>query len=131
MRMCVHEPGRKRRVAEIDHLRALRDGQVAAGISNLVALDDNNAVRHQRLRFAVEESSGFESDDGRNWVCGECNYHREHRGRREKTKQILHSFEYEIRRPKARLPGRLTRGTVSGRPACCDEQSLLASPSFS
>src|SRR5256714_14819065 len=117
MRVAVHESGRKGRVAEIDHLRALGNREVAAGIDDFIALDDDDAVAHERFRFAVEESSGFESDGGRNWVCGECNYHREHRGRRKKTKQILHSFEYEIRRPKARLSGRLTRGTVSGRTA--------------
>lgn len=61
--MRVHEPRRKRRVTEIDHLRAAGDRQVAAGIGDGVALDNDDAVRDERLCFAIKESSGFQDGD--------------------------------------------------------------------
>ena len=62
MGVRIHETGRKRRVAEIDDLRALRNGQVAAGIHDLVALNNDDAVGHQRLCFSVKETGGLQCD---------------------------------------------------------------------
>ena len=52
----------KRRIAKIDHLRAAWDRQIAANIDNLIALDDDNAVLHERFRFPIEHALGFERD---------------------------------------------------------------------
>src|SRR5260370_2200401 len=56
MRMPVHESGRKRGVAEIDDLRISRRRQVASGIDNLVALNNDDAVLGQRFRFSIEQT---------------------------------------------------------------------------
>ena len=66
--MRVHEAGRKGGVAEVDDLRIVRDGDVAPGRGNRVALDNDDAVRQERFRFAVEEAGRFEGDRLR-W-CG-------------------------------------------------------------
>ncbi len=58
----VHESGRKGGVAEIDDLSIVRNGYVAPGGGNGVAFDHDDAVRHERFRFAVEETCGFEGD---------------------------------------------------------------------
>ncbi len=58
----VHESGRKGGVAEIDDLGIVRDGNVAPGGGNGVAFDHDHAVRHERFRFAVEETRGLERD---------------------------------------------------------------------
>ena len=62
VRVRVHESGRKRRVAEIDHPRAGRDGQIAANIDNLVAVHDDDAILHERFRFTVEHPRCFQHD---------------------------------------------------------------------
>src|SRR3954467_13674411 len=93
---------------------------VGAGVDNRVALDDYDAICDQRFRFPVEHSRRFESNR-----CGFSGASRkDHRGerqeRREKTKEILHGFEYEMRARNARLPtsdGPLTRRTISVTPA--------------
>ena len=62
MRMRVHESRRQGRVAEIDHLCAIRNREVAANIDNFVALDDDDSVLHERFRFPIEHAFGFERD---------------------------------------------------------------------
>src|SRR5436853_419146 len=48
MRMPIHETGRKGGVAEIDDLRIRRRRQIASGIDNLVAVNNDDAVLGQR-----------------------------------------------------------------------------------
>ena len=62
MRMRIHENRRKRRVAEVDHLRAARDRQIASRIDNLIALNDHHGVLHERVRLTVKESRRFQHD---------------------------------------------------------------------
>ncbi len=69
MRVRVHEPGRKGGVAEIDDLGVFRDGDVAPGSGDGVALDKHDAVRQKRFRFAVEKAGGLERDHLR-WRVG-------------------------------------------------------------
>src|SRR5437762_5191131 len=102
MGVRVHEPGRKRGVAEVDDLRALRDREIATGIDDFVALNDDDAVRNERFRFAIEKARGFESDRGGLSRESGKHYRRERGERREKAKEILHGFGYEIRSGKAR-----------------------------
>src|SRR5256885_3125989 len=89
MGVRVHESGRERGISEIDHLRALRDGKVAAHIDDLVALNNNDAVCDERLRFSVEQASSFQDDRRRTRISGESANRRERQDRREKTKQFL------------------------------------------
>ena len=44
------------------NLRAAGNRQIASRIDNLVALHDNDAVLHERVRFAVEHPRRFEHD---------------------------------------------------------------------
>ena len=62
MRMRIHEARRKRRIAQVDHLRAARDWQIASRIENLIALHDHDGVLHERVRFTVKESRRFQRD---------------------------------------------------------------------
>ena len=61
--MRVHEPGRERRIAQIDHLRAARGRHIAAYVDDLIALHDDDGILHERLRFPIEQSRGLERDD--------------------------------------------------------------------
>ena len=90
MRMRIHETRRERSVAEVDHLRAARDRQVASCIDNLIALHDNDTVLHERVRFAVEESRRFE----RNGLIGGvgCNCENE---KRKETIKSSHAADLE------------------------------------
>jgi hypothetical protein len=106
MRMRVHEPWRERRIAEVDHLRALRNREVAPCVHNLVALHDHDAVRHESLRFTVEKPGRLQNNCRGRWVSGlsRC---RNDRGEEEEIEEaeesrLLHACEYEIRQEKAR-----------------------------
>src|SRR5437763_7141459 len=126
MSVRVHEPGRKRRVAKIDYLRPLRNREIAAGVADRVALDNNNAVCDERLCFAVEESSCFQDDDVASRIgsasCSWWKYNRREDKEAEEAEEakFLHACEYEIARPKARrmtlafdgLKGELRRGQI-------------------
>ena len=70
--MGVHETGRERGVAQVDDLRVFGDGGIAPRGNNLVALDDDDTVRHERLRFSVKKARGPERDwvRGRRGWCG-------------------------------------------------------------
>ena len=59
MRVPIHESGRKRRVAEIDHLRVSWRAQIASGIDDFAALNDDNAVLHECFRLAIEQTRRF------------------------------------------------------------------------
>ena len=62
MGVRVDQAGRKRGVAEIDHLGVVRHGEIAAGTDDLVPLHEDDAVRQKPFRFAVEKASGFQGD---------------------------------------------------------------------
>ena len=77
MGMPVHEAWRKGRVAEVDDLRIRRRRQIASGVDNFVALNNDDAVLGQRFRFAVEQTRCFENNNfvgglGRNRANREC-----------------------------------------------------------
>ena len=65
--MRVHETGREGRVAEVDDLRVIGNGDVASRRRDNIAFHHDDAVRQKSLRFAVEEAGRFEGDDG--WRC--------------------------------------------------------------
>src|ERR1041384_7382243 len=62
MRVRIHETRRKRRVAQIDHLRVARDRQITSRIENLIALNEHHGVLHERVRLTVKESRRFQRD---------------------------------------------------------------------
>src|SRR4051794_3616566 len=63
MRVTIHESRRKRGVAEIDHLGVSGRGQVASRIDDLVSLNNDDAVLHERVRFSIKQTRRFEDDD--------------------------------------------------------------------
>ena len=73
MRVRIYETRRKRRVAEVDNLRAVWGRQIASRIDNFVALYDDDGVLHERVRFAVEHPCGFKHD----WLVGCVRRHAE------------------------------------------------------
>src|SRR5207244_7357069 len=76
MRMPGHEAWRKGRVTEVDNLRISRRRQIASGVDNFVALNNDDAVLGERFRFTVEKSRSFQNDDlvrGAHWNCGKDN----------------------------------------------------------
>jgi hypothetical protein len=50
-------------IAEIDHLRTLRNRDIRTCIDNLVALDKHHSVLNQRARFSIEQSRCLQRDD--------------------------------------------------------------------
>ncbi len=62
MRVRVDEAGAQCDVAEIDPLRAGRDSQVGSACGDLFSLDQDHAASFNPIRFAIEDSCGFESD---------------------------------------------------------------------
>ena len=95
MRVRVHETGRKRRVAEINHLRIGWNLHVASDVRDHIALHKHDRVAHQRFRFPIEKPRRFERDD----VIGGERNRRERKEKREgesqKTKRI-HSAHIEL-----------------------------------
>src|SRR5438874_1241324 len=63
MGVTVHKSWRKRGVAEIDHLCVWRRGQIAAGIDNFIALNNDNAVLDEHFRLSIEQTSCFQDND--------------------------------------------------------------------
>src|SRR5581483_1098656 len=95
MRVGIHESWRECRVAEIDHLRVAWNGQVAANIDNLVALNDNDAIWNERFRFPIEHALGFQRDDivsGPDWNRSDGEGHDcQNKARPSLTNQDIHS----------------------------------------
>src|SRR6266853_4201788 len=107
MRVCIHESRRKRRVGEVDHLRTAWDRQIAAYVDNLIALDDNDSVLHERFRFLVENSLRFEHDN----VVGGLDWNRAGGKRKDgenkpraksTTSQDIHSRDIEASREQSK-----------------------------
>ena len=63
--MCVsvHKARGKRRIAKIDHFRAIRHRQINANVHNLVALHDNHTMLHECFRVSIEHALGFKHDN--------------------------------------------------------------------
>ena len=53
------KPGEIVGVAEIDHLRALRNGDVPSRIDDFSILHNHHAVLDQGVRFSIEQSRPF------------------------------------------------------------------------
>ena len=109
VRVRIHESRRKRGVTEIDHLRAGGNRQVAPRVGDRGSLDNDDTVRDQRLRFAVEEACRLQDamictrDQRRELMrLRTKNAQRNPKERREKSKRLLHACGYEIRGHKAR-----------------------------
>src|SRR6266513_3561452 len=63
MRVGVHEARGKRRIAKLDHLRAIWHRQITANVHDLIALDDDDTMLHECCRFSIEHALRFEHDD--------------------------------------------------------------------
>jgi hypothetical protein len=69
----IHESRRERRVTEIDHLRTGGNREIAPGIGNRGSLDNDDAVRDQRLRFAIEKAGRLQDNERLGIIPGaEC-----------------------------------------------------------
>ena len=63
MGVRVHKPRRQRRVPEIDHLRARRNGNIRTRISDFVALDQDDSILSQCSGFPIEQPRCFQRDN--------------------------------------------------------------------
>ena len=109
MRVRIHETRRERRIAQIDDARFLGNRQAAAGIDDLVALDDHHAVGHERLCFSVEEARRFKRDDLISGASWDSQHDQRKHGREPEAERLFHACEYEIHGSNARSQPRWLR----------------------
>ena len=63
MGVRVHESWREGCIAKVNHLCIGRDRNIRSDIDDLIALNNDDAVLHERARFAVEKPRRFQCDD--------------------------------------------------------------------
>ena len=62
MGVCVDETWAKGRVPQVDHFRALGDGQLRADGLDRLAFDDDHSVADQAVSLAVKQPRRFDRD---------------------------------------------------------------------